>query len=178
MQSLGLPDKSDDDNLVPEWCSSPGSIRTTQGLSEHTHQALPRGPSPISLLRPDPLYTKLSTSIPPKQSPHLSVPVLGPLRTQQSQKTSSPFRDTVQRATAELQRLSRNRSQAVWVSWVHVFSPRSHTHRGVTPAPRQAAGGCGAHSADRELPGALWGFLPLGNGCPLGNYELPGHTQG
>lgn len=60
--------------------SSPGSIGTTQGLSEHTHQALPRGPSPISL-GPDPLYTKLPTSIPPKQSPCLSVPVLGPLRT-------------------------------------------------------------------------------------------------
>lgn len=83
--------------------SSPGSIRTTRGLSEHKHQALSRGPSPISLLRPDPLYTELSTSSPPKQSPYLSVPVLGPLHTQQSQEISSPFHDRVQCATAKLQ---------------------------------------------------------------------------
>ena len=86
-----------------EWWLQPWKHQDHRGLSEHKHQALSRGPSPISLLRPDPLYTKLSTSIPPKQSPCLSVPVLGPLHTQQSQEISSPFHVTVQCATAKLQ---------------------------------------------------------------------------
>lgn len=51
--------------------------------------------------------------------------------------------------------------------------PRSHTHSGANcPETGRLGGVRRAVRYDGELPSALWGFLPSGHGCPLGNYEL------